>query len=112
VCEHNAVLREVLEFIASGALAGGDAGLFRPLVDNLLWHDPFQVLPDYQAYVDCQEQVSARWRDPETWMRQSILTVARMGPFSSDRSIREYCEQVWQVQPMPVRRPQTDLPAP
>ena len=102
VCEQNTSLREVLDFIASGALADGDASLFRPLVDNLMWSDPFQVLPDYQAYVDCQEQVSARWRDPDAWTRQSILTVARMGRFSSDRSIREYCDQVWQVQPMQV----------
>ncbi len=102
IYEQNAVLRDVLDFLASGALAGGDANLFRPLVDNLLWSDPFLVLADYQAYVDCQEQVSARWREPEAWTRQSILTVARMGKFSSDRAIREYAGQIWQVQPMPV----------
>jgi starch phosphorylase len=102
VYEQSAALREVLDFIASGALADGDAKLFRPLVDNLLWSDPFLVLADYPAYVDCQEQVSARWRDPELWTRQSILTVARMGRFSSDRAIREYAGQIWRVQPMPV----------
>jgi len=102
VLTQNAALREVLDFIASGALAGGDANLFRPLVDNLLWSDPFLVLADYQAYVDCQEQVSTRWRDAEAWTRQSILTVARMGKFSSDRAIREYGEHIWQVQPMTV----------
>jgi starch phosphorylase len=98
--EQNATLREVLDFIASGALAGSDANLFRPLVDNLLWHDPFLVLADYQAYVKCQEQVSALWRDPQAWTRKSILNVARMGKFSSDRSIRDYCEQVWKVKPV------------
>jgi starch phosphorylase len=105
VYEQNAALRQVLDFIGSGALAGGDVNLLRPLVDNLLWSDPFLVLADYQAYVDCQQQVSARWRDPETWARQSILTVARMGKFSSDRAIREYAEHIWQVQPMPVLEP-------
>ena len=96
------MLREVLDFIAGGALADGDTSLFRPLVDNLLYQDPFLVLADYQAYVDCQEQVSARWCDTEAWTRQSILTVARMGRFSSDRAIREYGQEVWQVQSMPV----------
>jgi starch phosphorylase len=97
VYEANATLREVLDFLASGALAGGDTGLFRPLVDNLLHHDPFLVLGDFASYVECQEQVSALWRDPQSWTRKSILNVARMGKFSSDRSIREYCAQVWEV---------------
>lgn len=102
IYEQNAVLREVIDFIASGALAGGDARLFRPLVDNLLWEDPFLVLADYQAYVDCQREVSALWRDAGAWTRKSILNVARMGKFSSDRSIREYCELVWGVPPVPT----------
>ncbi len=100
--EQNAELRAVLDCIGSGALAGGNAELFRPLVDNLLGEDPFLVLADYQAYVACQEQVSALWRDPAAWTRKSILNVARMGKFSSDRSIRDYCEQVWRVQPVVV----------
>jgi starch phosphorylase len=102
VYEQNSSLREVLDFIAGGGLANGDAGLFRPLVDNLLWSDPFLVLADYQAYVDCQEQVSKRWRDTATWTRQSILTVARMGRFSSDRAIREYCENIWHARPVSI----------
>jgi starch phosphorylase len=100
--EANATLREVLDFIASGDLARGDAELFRPLVENLLHDDPFFLLADYQAYVDCQERVSALWRDEHAWTRMSILNTARMGKFSSDRSIRDYCERVWHVKPMPV----------
>jgi starch phosphorylase len=95
--EHNRTLRDVVDLIGSGALAGGDTDLFRPLVDNLLNHDPFLVLADYQAYVDCQERVSALWRHPDTWTRAAILNTARMGKFSSDRSIRDYCDQVWDV---------------
>ncbi|MEI6782472.1 MAG: glycogen/starch/alpha-glucan phosphorylase [Verrucomicrobiota bacterium] len=95
-------LRVVLDFIASGALAGGNTGLFQPLVDNLLQDDPFLVLADYEAYVECQSQVSALWRDPVAWTRKSILNVARMGKFSSDRSIRDYCELVWKVKPVSV----------
>jgi len=100
--ENNASLREILDFIGSGTLAGGDPDLFRPLLDRLLYEDPFLVLADYQAYADCQEQVSALWRDQRAWTRKAILNVARMGKFSSDRSIREYCEEVWRVQPVKV----------
>ena len=100
--EQNAELRRVLDFINSGALGRGDAGLFRPLVDNLLWHDPYLLLADYATYVDRQTQVSALWGDPEAWTRKAILNVASMGKFSSDRSIRDYCERVWGVTPNPV----------
>jgi len=103
VAEQNASLREVLDFIGSGALAGGDASLFRPLLDRLLYEDPFLVLADYQAYLDCQEQVSDLWRDQRAWTRKAIINVARMGKFSSDRSIRDYCEHVWRVKPVQVR---------
>ena len=103
VVEKNASLRAILDFIGSGALAGGDSRLFRPLLDRLLYDDPFLVLADYQAYAECQERVSALWRDPRAWTRKAILNAARMGKFSSDRSIREYCEHVWRVKPVMVR---------
>lgn len=101
--ERNEELRTVIDFLRSGALTQGDTRLFQPIVDNLLWNDPFQVLADYQAYAEAQEQVSLRWRDPDVWTRQSILTVARMGRFSSDRAIHEYCEQIWHVRPISMR---------
>ncbi len=97
--EQNAVLRETIDLIAGGALSRGDAELFRPLVENLLDHDPFLVLADYQSYVEAQERVSMLWCDQRAWTRQSILNTARMGKFSSDRSIRDYCERVWNIQP-------------
>jgi starch phosphorylase len=93
--ENNPALREVLDWIASGALSEGDAGLFRPLLDNLLSDDPFLVLADYQDYIDAQDRVSGLWREPALWTKKSILNTARMGRFSSDRAVREYCEQVW-----------------
>jgi starch phosphorylase len=92
-------LREVIDFIASGALARGDPELFRPIVENLLSDDPFLLLADYQAYIDAQERVTALWRDPSAWTRKSILNTARMGKFSSDRSIRDYCDRIWKIQP-------------
>ena len=95
--EQNAELREIVDFIASGAIARGDAELFRPVVENLLHEDPFLVLADYAAYIAAQEAVTALWRDPAEWTRKSILNTARMGKFSSDRSIRDYCTQVWKT---------------
>ncbi len=95
----NIGLRKVIDFIASGALARGDTELFRPIVENLLDHDPFLLLADYQAYIDAQERVSALWREPQAWTHSSILNTARMGKFSSDRSIRDYCERIWNIKP-------------
>src|SRR5262249_16495456 len=71
--DQNRALRELIDFIASGALARGDTELFRPIVENLLNDDPFLLLADYQAYIDAQERVSALWRSPQAWTRTSIL---------------------------------------
>ena len=98
--EANPHLREALDQLRAGVFSGGDANLFKPLVDSLLEHDPYLLLADYQAYVDCQEQVDTAYRDSQRWTRMSILNVARMGKFSSDRAIREYCEDIWQVRPL------------
>jgi starch phosphorylase len=97
--EKNSALREVIDFIASGALGRGDRELFRPIVENLLDDDPFLLLADYRSYIDAQERVSALWRKPKAWTRCSILNTARMGKFSSDRSIRDYCNRVWNIKP-------------
>jgi len=100
--EQNSMLREALDLIGSGALSQGDKELFRPIVDNLLFHDPFFLLADYQSYVDCQNQVNALWADQQNWTRKSIVNVARMGKFSADRSIDDYCERIWKVKPVHV----------
>jgi glycogen phosphorylase len=97
--ERNRTLREVIDFIASGALGDGDRELFGPIVDNLLEHDLFLLLADYQEYIDAQERVNALWSKPRAWTRSSILNTARMAKFSSDRSIRDYCEHVWNIIP-------------
>lgn len=98
----NPELKAVLDLIDSGHFARGDANLFRPLTNALKQHDPFMLLADYQAYIDCQTQVSAAYRDVEHWTRMSILNTARMGKFSSDRSIRDYSQQIWQVSPVQI----------
>jgi starch phosphorylase len=74
--------------------------LFRPVVENLLHDDPFLLLADHAAYVAAQDAVSALWRDPAEWTRKSILNIARMDKFSSDRCIRDYCAQVWKTKPV------------
>ena len=97
-------LAAVLDLIADGAFSHGDTEVFRPLVDNLRYDDPFLVVADYASYVECQERVSAAWRDILTWTRMSILNTARSGKFSSDRAIREYCDDIWNVWPVTVNR--------
>jgi starch phosphorylase len=98
----NLELKSAIDLINSGLFSHGDPELFRPLTENLLHHDPFMVLADYQAYVSRQSEVGHAWRDQQHWNRMSILNVARMGRFSSDRSIRDYCERIWKVTPMPA----------
>jgi glycogen phosphorylase len=100
--EENAELRAVLDLIANGYFSHGDREVFRSLVDNLRHADPFLVLADYAAYIACQEKVSAAWKDREGWTRMSILNSARSGKFSSDRAIAEYCDDIWNVQPVNI----------
>ena len=100
--DRNAALREVLDLVARGHFSRGDREVVRPLVENLRQSDPFLVLADYADYVACQERVSAAWQDPERWTRMSILNTARAGKFSSDRAIREYCDEIWNVQPVKI----------
>jgi starch phosphorylase len=97
--DSNKELREALDLIGSGHFAHGDPLLFQPLVEALLYQDEYLVLADYQAYVDCQGEVDRAFRDQEDWTRRSILNVARLGRFSSDRAIREYCRYIWKTGP-------------
>ncbi|HUS29497.1 MAG TPA: glycogen/starch/alpha-glucan phosphorylase [Kofleriaceae bacterium] len=94
-------LQQAIDLIASGEFSRGDRELFAPLVRDLVERDPFLVLADFRAYVEAQEQVAKAYRDQTWWQRASILNVARAGYFSSDRSIREYAEQIWRVQSAP-----------
>jgi starch phosphorylase len=102
--ETNEELKEALDQIRDGHFSNGDSALFRPLVDSLLACDNFMLLADFASYVDCQRRVEAAYRDQEHWTKMSILNVARMGKFSSDRSIREYCQRVWDVEPVITER--------
>jgi starch phosphorylase len=100
IYEHNDELHQAIDLINSGCFSKGDGNLFKPVTDDLLWHDPFMLMADYPLYVACQDLVSETWKNPDEWDRKAILNVARMGKFSSDRSIRDYCERIWKVKPV------------
>jgi len=103
VIEADPELQHALDLIDSGLFSHGDRQLFAPLTAKLREKDPYLVCADYRAYMDCQEKVDARYRDIEGWTRMSILNVARIGRFSSDRAIREYAGNIWRVQPVSVK---------
>jgi starch phosphorylase len=100
IYEQNDELRETIDLVASGAFSNGDRDMFRPLIDSLLTRDDYMLLADYQAYVDCQQRVSDAYRDQRQWTQLSIVNAARVGRFSSDRSIRQYCREIWDAQPI------------
>ncbi len=95
-------LRLAVDTIASGAFAKGDRSVFAPVVDAMLGRDEYMSLADYRSYIDCQDAVGEAWQDTERWTRMSILNTARCGFFSSDRTVREYCAQIWKVDPVRV----------
>lgn len=98
----NGELREVMDRIASGYFCPENPDLFQPIVNSLMHKDEYLLFADYQSYLQCQEQVSQAYRNQENWTRMSILNSARMGFFSSDRTIREYCQDIWNVEPVTI----------
>jgi starch phosphorylase len=95
-----AELRAAVDLIAGGRFSHGDTGLFKPILDSLLYQDEWMLLADYAAFIDCQDKVDRAFRDVEAWTKRSILNAARCGYFSSDRAIRQYCEDIWKVKPL------------
>src|ERR1044071_1231677 len=97
-------LKKVMDMIAGDFFSGNKPGLFQPIVNSLLDEgDRYMVLADFEAYVDCQRRASLAYLDVESWSRKSILNVANMGRFSSDRTVKEYAQEIWQVDPVPVK---------
>ncbi len=99
----NPMLKAVIDRIAEGDFSPGNPDLFRPLIDSLMYHDTYMLFADYQSYIDCQDQVAQAYRNQEQWTKMSILNSARMGKFSSDRTIREYCQDIWRVNPVKIK---------
>jgi starch phosphorylase len=106
----NEELRAVIDLISAGHFSHGDRDLFRPLVDSLLYDDRYLLFADYQSYIDCQDKVGQTFMDKNRWTRMSILNTARMGKFSSDRSISDYCRDTWKAKPQPVTLKWAKLP--
>ena len=101
----NGELREVLDMIGSGFFSPDEPDRFKPIVDTLLQHgDHYLLLADYAAYIDCQDKVDMAYRNQEQWVRSSILNVANMGKFSSDRTISQYAQQIWDAKPVPPKQ--------
>ena len=88
--------------IEIGHFSNGDKDLFRPLLDNLINKDPFFVMADFEDYLNAQNNVSKAWKNRKEWNRMSLLNTARSGFFSSDRSIKDYCNLIWEIDPLPV----------
>ena len=108
--QSNDELKAVIDMISSGYFSQGQHDLFRPIADSLLYDDQYMLFADYQDYIDCQDRVSNVYQNKKTWTRMSILNAARMGKFSSDRSILDYSKKIWDVKPFPVELKWQRLP--
>ncbi len=98
ICERNEGIANVIESIGDGSFSNGDRELFKPLVDSLMdKHDPYLLLLDFESYIECQNRVGDAFQDIDTWTRKAILNVARMGKFSTDRTIKQYSEEIWGI---------------
>ncbi len=99
----NSELRQIIDMIKNGYFPGNPE-LFHSIVDSLLNRgDYYMVLADFAEYIKCQEKVAFTYKDRKRWIKMSILNVANMGKFSSDRTIKEYAADIWGVKPIPIR---------
>ncbi|HEY4613446.1 MAG TPA: glycogen/starch/alpha-glucan phosphorylase, partial [Bacteroidota bacterium] len=95
-------LKAVIDLLYSGTFSNGDGRLFKPLADSLVYHDPYLLTADYRSYIECQDRVDKTYRNQQLWTQMSILNVARIGKFSSDRSISDYAEKIWGVKQVKI----------
>ncbi|MFA6002648.1 MAG: glycogen/starch/alpha-glucan phosphorylase [Elusimicrobiota bacterium] len=110
-------LREVFDLIGKDHFSQLDPGLFRPILDNLLHHDPFLVVADFGDYLRAQNEAEQRYLDRKAWVKSSITNTAQSGRFSSDRTIMEYAKEIWRTpcrgldKPLPKSRSKKRCPA-
>jgi starch phosphorylase len=106
----NAELKKIIEMIQNGFFSPEEPNLFKPIIESLLNQgDHYMVLADYESYVKCQEKISQTFLDRDKWLKMSILNVANMGKFSSDRTIKEYAKEIWDAKSIPIKLPHPDL---
>ncbi|HEU4405877.1 MAG TPA: glycogen/starch/alpha-glucan phosphorylase [Polyangiaceae bacterium] len=110
--EEDAELREVLDLVKSGFFSPEDRTLFHPLIDELLRGDTYMLLADFRAYVDARDKVLEAYARPEAWAHLCLRNIAAMGPFSSDRAIREYANDIWRASPVDVELPSYEAETP
>ncbi|MGD0928182.1 MAG: glycogen/starch/alpha-glucan phosphorylase, partial [Streptosporangiaceae bacterium] len=99
----DAELKAAIDALSSGTFSRGDRDAFEPLISSLLNWDEYMVLADYRSYIDCHDRAAGpAWADQDRWTQMSILNTARSGFFSSDRTVRGYCHDIWHAEPVPV----------
>ncbi|KAJ7365581.1 hypothetical protein OS493_005696 [Desmophyllum pertusum] len=101
--DNNTELRKAINQIRDNYFSPTEPGTFQDIVNGLLHHDRFLLMADFDAYVKCQERVSEAFQDPEHWFTMAILNVASSGKFSSDRTIKQYADDIWKVKPLEVK---------
>jgi starch phosphorylase len=100
--ENDSELKAVIDMLSANYFNHDEPGIFDPVVNDLLYMDYYMVLADYRAYITAQRKVEEEYLNTDSWTRKSILNVARMQKFSSDRAIREYAADIWHVHPLKI----------
>ena len=95
VIKNSPKLQRIIEQLKTGVFSDGDTARFKDILDNIEHHDYFQVVPDFEAYWEMQRHVDTVYSDTEKWAEMAILNTAKMGWFSSDRTIRGYAKDIW-----------------
>ncbi len=100
---NNPKLKKVIDLISCGFFSTENPGLFQPLIDSLMHHDEYLLFADFDMYCEAQKKVSEAYKNKDKWTKMSILNVARIGFFSTDRTIAEYAKDIWDIQPVDIK---------
>ncbi len=100
--EGNKELKKIIDMISSNYFNASEPGIFQPIIEKLLNDDYYCLFADYQSYIDAQDKVSELYMNTNEWTKKTVLNVARIAKFSSDRSIKEYAEKIWKVEPVKI----------